>query len=255
MKAFDTVILGSGYFSLGYAMTMPDTLIIERTHLCDPTFGGTLFGFCAEGDRNIGAETERLRDFYAEHGLIDGNCFNASVSEAGMCAYALKNNVEILFGSVCIEIVKRCFGYEITVFNNGGFESIGAKRVIDARRGRGKILSVLCRGEISAEELTCTDDFKVDVTRAFREEERVVNFTFFGETDVNFAKAKAVRYLEALLPETGAKILQCAYLMREDASLPPFTDGDIPAVRDISYKTALNAFDAGVKYAEEVSVK
>ena len=43
--SYETVILGSGYFSLGYASSHKDTLIIEETQLLDPHFFGTLSGF------------------------------------------------------------------------------------------------------------------------------------------------------------------------------------------------------------------
>ncbi len=79
MKAFDTVILGSGYFSLAYAMTMSVTLIIERTHLCDPTFGGTYESVESSstdtdkifygGDKHTETRQTAITEMLAEYGV------------------------------------------------------------------------------------------------------------------------------------------------------------------------------------------
>lgn len=247
MREFDTVILGSGYFSIGYALNSENVLIVERTQLADPNFGGTLNGFRFEENDTWTAETKSLHSFYQENKIVDGDRFNSSVSESALCAYVKHRKLSFLLGTECIGIEKCDGGYRILVANNGGNSKIFCKKVIDTRCfSEGDRLNVLLRGDKEKLMLKPDKRLKLAVTGAFETCEFILSFCFLERLDVNSAKAAAMRYLEKNMDSDGIEIVQFAYLMHSLGN-----DGSICAA---SYTDAFSAFDAGVKAALEGAV-
>lgn len=255
MKKFGTVILGSGYFSLGYALNAENTLIIERTQLADPNFGGTLCGFEFVPSPKWTNETKDLHDYYVNKKIVSGQRLNSSVSEVGLCAYVEKKGVNLLLGTECTDVKKCENGHELTVINNGGFDRIFCKKLIDTRCSDDRrYLNVLCRGERLTADCGTPENFKLAVAGAFESEEYVAEFEFSAPRNVNFAKTEALRYLEKRFAESGAQIVQCAYVMHADTKLLTFENGEIPKVRELSLLDGFSAFDAGVGYALEGAI-
>lgn len=248
MKSFDTVILGSGYFSIGYAINAKNTLIIERTQLADPNFGGTLSGFTFNASSEWTNETQSLYRYYLDKKIVSGFHMNSSVSEVGLCAYIEKRNLNILLGTECIGIKKLDEGYEITVINNGGHDRLLCKKILDTRYLNGKrYLNVLCRGNSDEIAFGKPENFEFAVTGAFETEEYVTEFEFSDGVNVNISKAEALRYLGKSFAERGTQIVQCAYTMHASRLLPAFEYGEIIGVRELSFGDAFAAFDAGVR--------
>ena len=250
MKSFDTVILGSGYFSIGYAFNSDSVLIIERTQLADPNFGGTLSGFTFNASAEWTNETQSLYRYYMDKKIVSGISMNSSVSEVGLCAYIEKRNINILLGTECVGIKKLDEGYEITLINNGGYDRLLCKKILDTRYLDGKrYLNVLCRGFADTSALGAPENFEFAVTGAFETEEYVIEFAFADGVNVNVSKVEALRFLEKNFAGCGAQIVQCAYAMHASRLLPAYEYGEIPVVHEISFGDAFAAFDAGVRAA------
>ena len=255
MKSFDTVILGSGYFSLGYALSSDNVLIIERTQLSDPNFGGTLSGFGFNISSAWTNETKSLHSYYLDNKIVSEFRLNSSVSEVGLCAYIEKRNVNILLGTECIDIKKRNDGYELTLINNGGYDRLFCKMLIDTRcSDEKKYLNVLCRGNAGSLASEVQGKFKLSVAGAFETKEYVAEFAFNDALNVNLAKTEALRYLEKHFAECGDNIVQCAYVMHASTLLPAFDDCGILKVRELSIGDPFAAFDAGVRLASEGAI-
>jgi hypothetical protein len=243
MQKFDTVILGSGYFSVGYALKSENALIIERTNLADPCFGGTLSGFEYNNCDGWHAETKNLHNFFVEKNIATEDRFNSSVSESGLCEYLKNRNVSYLLGSECIDVKNCDGGYVLTVINNSGHVKIYCKKLVDTHTaGVEDRLNVLCRGD---SELFAKNR-ELSVTGAFEPSEFIVGFKNSDGVDINSVKATVTRYLEKAITGSDTKIVQYAYLMRKDAVTQQ--------TNDWYYPDAFAAFDAGVKAALEDTV-
>ncbi|MBQ9116298.1 MAG: hypothetical protein IJY04_04695 [Clostridia bacterium] len=248
MRSYDTVILGSGFFSFGYALNSESCLIVERTQLADPNFSGTFNGFHAAN-----GESSPLFDFFTENGLIKGTSVNAPLAESALCAYTVPYKPEILLGTDCVSVSQNGLRYDITLFNSEGFSTVSAKHVINARPPSDRrSLNLLCRGVANIQALPYSDKFSLSVSPAFYPEESILTFRFNSETDVNSAKREVLTYLRQNAPLAGFAPIRAAYLMFSEN--PP-TGSDrygIRRINELALGSIFDAFRKGQQFASEV---
>ena len=218
MKSYKTVILGSGHYSVGCALTAEDAVIVERTYMADPIHSATLSGYLLGEGVPSGDEAKRLFDIYSNSGAVKDGRLDSPVLEIGLSAFAKERGVRFLFGSECIAAEKSDCGYILTLFGNAGVMKIAAERVIDRREGSRRVLNILVRAERAWAEGLLPDFADVTVTDAFHEGELVLGFGFRKITDINEAKSKVIDYLDSLGGEK-IKIVDMPYLAASEAAL------------------------------------
>ena len=204
---YETVILGSGYFSLGYASTHKNTLIVEATQLADPNFFGTFDGFGMKTERPGAKGAEKLYDAFFKEGIIGEESLAVNELEPALCRFVSEDIPNVLFGSFCTEIKKNADGYELEICNNEGLSTIFAKMVIDARVSAGNKINIL---------IALTEGRLPDVNgamKAFYENQGVISLCFDGVYDINKTKLLALEAVEEKLVEVEAKIMGSSYRM------------------------------------------
>ena len=240
MKTYDTVIVGSGYYAFGYAMTHGNTLIVEETQLADRHFSGCLRGFGYEEAALVGEGARALVSYMRDKGVLRVTRVCVPALEAGLCDFFMGHMPEILLGTVCTDTVSDEQGYLLTLCNNEGLSTVRAHRVVDTRVAHGHILNVLIQGDIGS----VSED--VSVSDAFYDGQRRLSLCFDGETDINRAKVKVYPILKRLLSPTGAQVLQMAYRMHRPDAAAPYEDGQgILHVDETFYGDPFAAFEKG----------
>ncbi len=246
MKQYETVIVGSGYFALGYAATHENTLILEETQMVDRHFGACLRGFDLprELPRNGGAA--RLYAHFCELGLVRDGRLSVTGLEAAICDFLDGDYSHLLVGTACVAIDREDGGYVLSTCNNEGLGKLFAKRVIDTRVSGGKWLNVLI------EE---TEGGRVDADNgspAFFEGQRVLALHLPTAPDINRAKAMAYPILERLLSPVGARILGMSYQMYDDtAEAPKVGQGGVIRVDENYYGDPFTAYAKGENFHAE----
>ena len=237
---YETVILGSGYFSFGYAYTHKNTLIIEETQLADPHFFGELRGFeldCVRPTSKGGAE---LYDAFLNDGVLKDGRLAVNELESAFCRFIKGFEPEILLGSFCTDIEKTDEGYDITVCNNEGLSRVSAHRIIDTRQRGGRSINIL---------LALKDGKMPNVGQiapAFYGDRAVWSVEFEDETDVNKAKSLILDTYGSLLRECGARIITTSYRMFDKTAHEPIENElGIEEVDENVWNTPFDAFAKG----------
>lgn len=204
---YDTVIIGSGYFSAGYALSHKNTLVIEETQLLDPNFCGRLLGFDMKCKRPTERDGGALFDAFEAEGIMGDGKLAVNELEPAFCRFLEGRGLELLLGTVCTEIDKNEGGYRIEICNNEGINEVFAKEVIDARVPFGSTLTLLLATKDGVyPSLDC-------VRPAFYPDQCVVSLELEGVSDLNEAKSLVLELCEEKLAEVGARIVLTSYRM------------------------------------------
>ena len=204
---YETVIIGGGYFSAGYALSHKNTLIIEETQLLDPNFCGRLLGFDMICERPEGGDAAALFDAFFKEELIGDGRLSVNELEPAFCRFLEGRGLDFLLGTVCTDIEKTEGGYKLEICNNEGVSDIFAKKVIDTRVPLGNQMILLV-------ELNDGAYPKLDGVRpAFDKNQCIIPVEFEGVTDHNEAKSLALKKCVDALAEVGARIILTSYRM------------------------------------------
>ena len=239
MEQFDTVIIGSGYYAFGYAMTHKNTLIVEETQMADRHYAACLRPFDMNGVQVDGEAADLIAHMKAQNIIRDGRVRLGGL-EAGLCDFTARFFPRVLLGTVCTDIEKSEDGYRISLFNNEGASEISARHVVDTRVDGGDVLNVLVCGEID------NNIQGIGAFDGFDDGEKILSLHLEGVKDINIAKSLAYKQLENLLTPTGAKILCMGYRMSRAESTAPYTDGlGVDHVDETFFGDPFTAFEKG----------
>ena len=93
MDIYDTLIIGSGYTSAGYAASHPGTLICEERQAVDTSFYLPLSGFCHHPYAPRSGEGKKLLEIFESMSLFQGGLQNTNGFEAALCTYLAKGGI------------------------------------------------------------------------------------------------------------------------------------------------------------------
>ena len=250
MKAYQCVILGSGYFSFGYAASHKDVLIVEETQLADPHFGGTLSSYAV---KDITPSADGARALYrvmCDEGLVDGLRISVNELESAFCRFFEKDMPNILLGTFCTEVQRREDGYLLTLCNNEGLSHVFAKRIIDNRLKCGNRLGILVYLPEGKEPiLKPTKGMSANIEPAFFEDQRLITLTFGGDINENQAKQRALAVIEDGLRAVGGKVLQMSYRLGGEPEHLPYEEDGILYVSEIAFGDVFTAYEKGETWA------
>ncbi len=244
MRVTDTLIIGSGYTALGYAVTHPDTLIVEERELCDTAFCFPQRGYGEVDTPNSGIARE-LYGYYEERGLVRDGLLNVGALEMGMCAFMQEKGIKALLKCRLISVRTLEDGcLEARVINGGGLEHIRARRVLDMRsRGERTTLTLLFTADDTAAVSAVSAAFPEGIVApAFYEGRFALILPVCGE--YNLEKRGITDRWRASAHRAKLLYIAPAFAARSDVGSGAPCDSD--------FDSPFDAFAAGAKYAREV---
>ena len=132
MKIYDTLILGSGYFSAGYALARGNCAIVEEHQMCDVSFYLPLRAYAHRPYTPTTEEGRALEATFSELGLFENGMQNVNAFECAFCRYLLSRDLIPFLKSRVIALSRLEDGtYDATVESNEGLTHLYARRVLD----------------------------------------------------------------------------------------------------------------------------
>lgn len=240
MKIYDTLIIGSCYRALGYALTRPDTVIIEERELCDVQLCLPIYSFEKENYEPKTALGKSLRGYFENLSLYCENMQNTTALEIGFCGFASDFNALILLKCRAVSTTL-CDGYyDVKTVCGAGIEHIFAKRVIDMRSvGKTRSLTMLFTAESEQECSKVAHAFPDAVTEpAFYNGRYALHIRLEDDEDrLTGAERLYKRFLDC---DAQAKLIHIAYTALENGS-------------DVDFGGPIAALEEGVRLASEVT--
>lgn len=241
MKKYGTLVIGSNFASIGYAMGAENALIVEQTEMLDTSFYLPMVGFEYKEYEPVTEYGRELLGLFLEYGIVkDGRaCVNAY--EIALSRFAERHGANIYLKCRVIDKKERDGGYVVTLLHNGGLEEIEVGRIIDARpKNKGeKRLTVLFDTVGDADASIVLSAFPgARVTGAFYEG-RYAAFIPIWQDDVNDAKVEIYGKWRDI---EGLRILYIAPVFHyTDAVYPLFFGAENP----------IKAYERGLFAAKE----
>jgi len=132
MKIHNTLIIGSGYSSIGYATASPETVICEEHQVCDTGFCLPLRSYRYNAYSPKTDEGSQLLDIFNSLSLFKDGKQNTNGFEFAMCKYIVKKQLNVLLKCRVVRIVRQPdLIYDVTVHTNEGLTHLFAKKVLD----------------------------------------------------------------------------------------------------------------------------
>ena len=224
MKKYDTLLIGSSFASIGYALERGNTLIAEKTEMLDTEYYLPMLKFRRAAYTPVTGLGRELQRIFDERELFGEEYQNVHAFEIALCRFAEKNPTDIYLKCRVIEKRECDGGFEVTLLHNGGLERVFAKRVIDARpeeRGERR-LTVLFESE-GGDKL---DEVKiafsgVEIETAFYSGRFAAHIPVESE-DINDAKVEIYGKWSNL---SFSKIIYMAPVFHYTMSKNPLSDG------------------------------
>ena len=133
MKEFETLAIGCGYASVGYALAKKNTLIVEDGESADTHFYLPLNDFRAVEYAPQTNAGQKLREIFQSFDFYNNGMLNLNGLECAFCDFIFQNNVNVYFRTNVISSVKNNDGYLVTLLTVSGLTEIKVKNIIDAR--------------------------------------------------------------------------------------------------------------------------
>ena len=244
MNVYNTLIIGSGYFSVGYAAACPNTVICEEHQICDTGFYLPLRSFRYKHYSPKTEEGSNLLSIFDSRSLFGEREQNTNGFEFALCRYIVEKQLDLLLKCRIIEIRQQPDRiYDVTVQTNEGLTHLFAEKILDTTNrsgerfftvlfvcddieaGKGKLLSAYSGAQIES---------------AFYQGRYALHLPAHG-TDENRIKLEIYKKWCAL--DIDAKILYMAPVFYEMAGENRLCDG--------CYENPIEAFEAGYFYAKE----
>lgn len=143
MQYFDTVLIGSGYSSVGYATASKGALILEEQEIADTHFYLPLRSFRYTPYTPKTDEGRTLEGIFRALDLFSEERQNTNGFECALCRYLEENPLPILLKSRVVRTEETADGYLLTVSTNEGLLRVSCRRVIDTRATGARRLTVV----------------------------------------------------------------------------------------------------------------
>lgn len=245
MKIYDTLIVGCGYASAGYAETTPNTVICEEHQICDTGFYLPLRSFSHSPYSPKTEAGVRLKAVFDELSLFEKGLQNTNGFESAFCKYLVANPTDILLKCRVIGCKVNSEGIiDVTIQTNEGLSHIFARKILNSvsTRPQNRITVLFTTDDIEAEKELLLSSFEnATIEPAFYEGRYALHLKYDG-IDENTVKLLICRRWAEI--KTSAKILYIApvFYGNKDPSNP---------LCDANYENPVQAFEAGCFCAKE----
>lgn len=238
MLQCDTLIIGSGYSSAGFAAAEKSCIIAEETEMCDKHFYLPLQ--CFEYKNFVPSEdlSSELYCTFEKLGLFKNSMQNVNAFECAFCTFLKKIKINILLKSRVVSIDRKDGKYLVGLYTNSGFERICADRLFDNRTKSTAplYLTVIYQSENSNVQSALQGIFPGSLTqKAFYDKRYALYIPYDKQTDLNYFKLSL--YTKWKESRIGAKILCFAPMAG--------------ALGEAGFTNPVEAFETGIKLAKE----
>ncbi len=239
MEFFDTVLLGSGYSSCGYAASGADCLIVEEQEIADTHFYLPLRSYRHTPYTPVTDEGRALSEIFNSLGLIRDGKQNANGFEVALCRYLEERELPILLKARAVGEREEDGRTVLTLSTNEGLLKVACRRVIDTRSGKkNERMTVLIAAREEAAAIAASLLTGYEMTEAFYPGQYALFAPLSG--DINVALCKIA---DALDGAEGVRILAVAPAFAADGEGRPLSDDD--------YENPIAAFEAGYRLGKE----
>ena len=238
MKEYDTLLIGAGYSSFGYAAAREGCLVVEEQEIADTHFYLPLRSYRHIPYTPTTEEGRALAEIFGELALFRDGRQNVNGFEVALCRYLAAHPVPLLLKTRVAEVRREGERSVVTLIGNGGLLEVAARRVIDTRAGEGNRFTVLIKADTreAAEAAASRGGFLL--SDAFYPGQYALIAPFEGE--VNAAKCAAA---EALRGAHGIRLLAMAQAAAKGGEGKPLSDDD--------YENPIAAFEGGYRLGKE----
>ena len=249
MRLYDTLIIGSGYSSAGYALTHKNSIIIEENQCVDVGFYLPLRSFVHTQYNPVTELGKRLNETFEKYNLFSDGYMCTNSFESAFCKFLSKEDIEILIKCRIVEMNKQEDGiYKVVICSNEGLSTIYAKNIIDTTVSVAtseKYMTVL----FVAENF---DDAKTALLKVFQSavfskafyDKRYAMHIPCGETD-DVNEMLCFIHDKWLLSGTDAKVLYVPPVFYPLNFKPNKNDFQ----NDFCFSNPIAAFEAGISFA------
>ena len=238
MKEYDTLLIGAGYSSFGYAAAREGCLVVEEQEIADTHFYLPLRSFLHTPYTPKTAEGRRLAKHFDALSLFAGGRQNANGFEVALCRYLAERPLSLLLKTRVVRTRREGDRTVVTLIGNGGLSEVSCRRVIDTRAGSGERLTVLIKADTPAEAKAAAEKGGFAMSEAFYPGQYALFAPVKG--DLNVAK---LRVAEALRGAAGVRVLAMAQAPSARSERRPLSDDD--------FENPIAAFEAGYRLGEE----
>lgn len=244
MKVYDTLIIGSGYSSVGYAVENGSTLICEEHQICDTHFYLPLRTFAYKPYAPTTATGTKMLEIFDSLGLFEGNMQNTNAFECALSKYVFESEVSILLKCRVVRVNTGADGVmDVTLHTNEGLTHVYTKKIIDTtNEAADRFVTVLFVTD-NIDEAACAISEAFEggkIEPAFFEGRYALHLPTHG-VDENSIKLDIYERWKTL--DTDAKILYIAPIFYSEAGKRGLCDDN--------YSNPVEAFEAGMLYARE----
>jgi hypothetical protein len=241
MEHFDTVLIGSGYSSVGFAVARQRCLIVEEQEMADTHFYLPLRSYRYHPYTPKTREGERLARCFELLSLFGGAAQNTNGFECALCRFLEETPVPLLLKTRVVRREDLMGDTVLTLSTNGGLMRVSCRRVIDTRSaGHGGYLSVLILAESEEDARTASKALGWPMERAYYEGQYHLRAPI--TEDENAAKCHVH---EALAGARGVRLLSIAPVFAREGGGLILSDDD--------HLNPIAAFEAGYRLGKEVA--
>ncbi|MBR2043024.1 MAG: hypothetical protein IJ946_01655 [Clostridia bacterium] len=242
MHIYDTLIIGSGYSSLGYALKNENSIICEENQICDTHFYLPLKTFSYKEYTPKTEYAKKLLGIFNSLSVINGDMLNTNALECGICKFITETKVKILLKCRVIKAEKENGIFKATIQTNQGLSFIYAKKVLNTLSSDTDpfFTTLFITDNIEKDKAALLNEFKDgNICPAFYRNRYALQINAKG-FDENTVKTFIYEKWKKL--KLNAKILYMAPVFYYNNA----TDG----LSDRNYQNPIEAFEAGYFYKE-----
>lgn len=138
---YQAILLGASLFSLGYAATHPDTLIIEESEQLAPEFSASLHPV----QNPVSREENKLSNLLRRYDILSKERqLDQFRLPLGVYRFAMEEKLAVHLMTVVTEITNENGEFTVTAFGNSGQLRFTAPKILDTRSHTPKSFHVVC---------------------------------------------------------------------------------------------------------------
>ena len=241
MEHFDTVLLGSGYTSVGYAAARKSVLIVEEQEIADTHFYLPLRTFAYTPYTPKTEEGRKLDAIFRSLGLFEGDRQNVNGFECALCRYLDENPLPLFLKSRVVRTEPTDEGQILTLSTNEGLLRVCCRQVFDTRGTGKRSLTVLLLARDRDNAVRAAEATGWELENGFYHDWYALHApdTGLNENEVKLAVHRALSGL------SGIRLLSIAPAYAHKGNCSPLSDD--------SYQNPIAAFEAGYLLGRENS--
>ncbi len=190
---YENCLIGASAFSIGFALTHEDTVILEPSENVFSDFVNTI-NYCKVG-KPVSDAGKKFYGFLKDDGYISKEGFLDTPSFAtGGADFVNRNNLNILLGAKLICATENC----VTVYTNSGIRKIECERIINLKENKSeKVYNCI----VFAEDKEAVKRFPGKYIKSYAENEYIFSLRFDEEATVNEARIEFENIFKNIYPK------------------------------------------------------